>query len=101
MPLDLEAKPVTIFNAPVGTAAAALIATTTAYVAKSGIDVKALAANTAPVYIGTSTAVTTSTGWELSPGESKRFLSTNPATLCGISSSASQALATYSLEAAA
>jgi hypothetical protein len=88
--MPLKPKPDLIFQATIGTAAAAL--TTTSGRADAGIDVLAAPGNSVSVFIGTSTAVTTSTGFQIPPGGRKRFLSTDPSQLFGIAGSASQSV---------
>ena len=88
--MNLTPAPKSIFQATIGTAAAALT-TTTGLACNAGIDVYAHPANTVNIAVGLSTAVTTSTGFLIPPGGAKRFLSNDPSKLFAIAASASQA----------
>lgn len=87
--MNLKPSPRSIFQAAIGTAVVQLT-TTTGIVANAGVDVLAHPANTVSVFVGLSTAMTTSTGFQLPPGTAKRFLSTDPSKLYTLAGSASQ-----------
>ena len=55
-----------------------------------GVTIKALAANTGKIYIGTSNAVTTATGFELTAGQQINSQLVNANTLYAISDTAAQ-----------
>lgn len=86
-------KPKSRFNArlAVGTAVVQLT-TTTGIVCNNGFEVLALSANTATVYVSNATDVASTTGYPLVPGQSRRFLSTDPSTFYAVGGAASQAV---------
>lgn len=75
----------------VGTAVVQLC-TTTGYVCKHGFEVLALPGNTATVYVEANSSVSSSTGYPMVPGQSRRFLSTDPSTFYTLGAAASQAV---------
>lgn len=83
-------KVTTAKTVPTGSAEA-IVSSTPANFASQGVLIQSLSTNTVSVYVGDS-AVTTSTGIELQPGEELTLQVANPATIYCIAGSASQVL---------
>ncbi len=82
--------PVSINQLAVGTAAVQVTATPGRLA--WGVTIRPLSANTGKIYVGTSSGVTTASGFELAAGEQHTFHVFDPSTLWLIASAASQAV---------